>query len=93
MAYCNHPYDTQTNEALNQSIATVAPKSTCYSGTFSLYSRIGLIIGIHNLGYTNMFRHIFQLHEMNMTRLLTQYLEKKEHRKGVKRKYERKLEV
>jgi hypothetical protein len=93
MAYCNHPYDTQTNEALNQSIATVAPKSTCYSGTVSLYSRIGLIIGIHNLGYTNMFRHIFQIHEMNMTRPLTQYLEKKEHRKGVKRKYERKLEV
>jgi len=50
MQYCNHPHDTQTNEALNQAIANVAPKSMCYSGTYSLNSCIGVIIGVHNLG-------------------------------------------
>jgi hypothetical protein len=38
MQYCKHPYETQTNEALNQAIANVSPKSVCYSGTISLYS-------------------------------------------------------
>jgi hypothetical protein len=40
MEYCTHPHNTQTNEALNQVIANVAPKSVCYSGTISLNSRI-----------------------------------------------------
>ena len=31
MQYCNHPHDTQTNEALNQAIANIAPKSVCYA--------------------------------------------------------------
>ncbi len=93
MAYCNHPYDTQTNEALNQSIATVAPKNTCYSGTISLYSRINLVIGIHNLGYRQLFDALFQHHNMLMTPYLSQYLERKEERKGMKRKYERRLDV
>jgi len=58
MSYCNHPYDTQTNEALNQVIATVALKSVCYSGSISLLSRIALVIGIHNRGYYNFFYRI-----------------------------------
>jgi hypothetical protein len=59
MQYCNHPHDTQTNEALNQAIAVVAPKSVCYSGTVSLYSRIALVIGIHNMGYYYFFHALF----------------------------------
>jgi hypothetical protein len=50
MNYCNHPFDTQTNEALNQAIATVAPKNECYSSTGSLFSRVAIVIGVHNLG-------------------------------------------
>jgi hypothetical protein len=59
MQYCNHPHDTQTNEALNQAIAKVAPKSVCYSGTVSLYSRVALVIGIHNMGYYYFFHALF----------------------------------
>jgi len=51
MAYCNHPFDMQTNESLNQAIATLAPKNVCYSSSGSLYSQVALVIGIHNLGY------------------------------------------
>jgi hypothetical protein len=88
MAYCNHPFDTQSNEALNQSIATLAPKSTCYSGSISLYLWLALVISIHNFGYTRMFGEIFSAHNMIMTPVLANYLERKKHRKGVKRKYE-----
>jgi hypothetical protein len=31
MAYCIHPFDTQTNETLNKAITNVAPKSISYS--------------------------------------------------------------
>jgi hypothetical protein len=35
MGYCNHPYDTQNNEAMNQAVANAAPKSVCYLSTTS----------------------------------------------------------
>jgi hypothetical protein len=60
MKYCNHPFDTQTNESLNQSIARVAPKSVCYSGMNSLNSCIAMVIGIHNLGYQDFFSKVFE---------------------------------
>jgi len=35
MGFCNYPFDTQTNEALNQAITNSAPKSVCYSSSTS----------------------------------------------------------
>jgi hypothetical protein len=58
MAYGNHPFNTQTNESLNQAIATVAPKNVCYSGSGIFYSRIAMLIGIHNLGNELFFKQI-----------------------------------
>jgi len=81
MGYCNHPYDTQTNESLNQAIATLAPKNNCYSGTISLYSRIALVIGIHNLGHVEHFNLLFETLGMAMTPNLMVYLEGKQRKK------------
>jgi len=36
-----------------------------------------------------MFQEIFSTHDMKMTPVLAEYLERKEYRKGVKRKYEK----
>jgi hypothetical protein len=47
-------------ESLNQAIATVAPKNVCYSGSGSLYSRIAMVIGIHNLGNELFFKQVLQ---------------------------------
>jgi len=52
MKYCNHPFDTQTTEALNQAIVNVAPKHVCYSSTTNLNSGIALVNGSHNMGQT-----------------------------------------
>jgi hypothetical protein len=93
MAYCNHCFNTQTNEALNQAIATVAPKTTCYSGSISLYSRIGLVIGRHNLGWKGLFKKLCAHHNMTMTPILSRYLDRKDYVKNRKRKYQRKLDV
>jgi len=62
MGYCNHPFDTQTNGALNQSIANSAPKSVCYSSMTSLNTRVALVMGIHNLGRLPFFSHLLSIH-------------------------------
>jgi len=85
MEYCNHPYDTQTNEALNQVIATVAPKNVCYSGSISLMSRIAIVIGIHNYGHSNFFDRIFRQLGIMMTTTLERFLNQKEYRKEYKK--------
>ena len=46
---CCHPCDTQSNEALNELIASFAPKRN-YGQMMSLQSRVAMCISIHNLG-------------------------------------------
>jgi hypothetical protein len=92
MAYCNHPFDTQTNESLNKAIATVALKQTCYSNTISLYSRVALVIGIHNLGYEFFFRNLFPELKMSCRDILL-YLRKSDEMKEKRREYQCKHEV
>jgi hypothetical protein len=86
MEYFNHPYDTQTNEALNQVIATVAPKNVCYSGSISLMSHIAIVIGIHNYGHSYFFDCIFRQLGIMMTTMLARFLNQKETRKDYKKK-------
>jgi hypothetical protein len=93
MQYCNHPHDTQTNEALNQAIAVVAPKSVCYSGTISLFSRIALVIGIHNMGYYNFFHTLFTKTGVFMTVGLEHFLKTKQEKKITKGNYVKRFEV
>jgi hypothetical protein len=93
MQYCNHPHDTQTNEALNQAIAKVAPKSVCYSGTVSLYSRVALVIGIHNMGYYYFFHALFTEIGVSMTMGLAAFLKTKQNKKEKKGTYRKRLDV
>jgi len=93
MRYCNHPHDTQTNEALNQAIANIAPKSVCYSGNISLFSRIALVIGTHNMGYYEFYTTLFDDIGVTMTAGLAKFLSTKQKRKIGKRTYKRRLEV
>jgi hypothetical protein len=65
MVYCNHFFDTQTNESLSESIANVALKNICYSNSVTLFSRIALVIGSHNLGYSKFFHVAFEELEMS----------------------------
>ena len=93
MAQCNHPYDTQTNEALNNAVANVAPKTVYYSGTISLSSRICLIIGIHNMGHVPFMTSLFDRIGVQMTPILKKYLLQKSGRKEYKQKYIRQPDV
>ena len=77
MSYCNHPFDTQTNEVINQAIANVAPKSVCYSGTVSLMSRVALVVGMHNMGHVEFFTLLFNQLGIPIGVELCKYLGKK----------------
>lgn len=46
-----HPYSSQKNEAINQAIATVAPKNKTFCKTMSLTDRINLVIIIDSVRY------------------------------------------
>jgi hypothetical protein len=93
MRYCNHPQDTQTNEALNQAIANSAPKSVCYSGSISLYSRVALVIGIHNMGHSEYFTALFAELGVAMTSNLAKFLTYKQNMKERKKNYVRRLDL
>jgi hypothetical protein len=89
MGYCNHPFDTQTNEALNQAIAKVAPKSVCYSSTTSLNARIALVIGVHNLGHLPFFSILFDKIGVEMGNNLSLFLKRKQTKKEAKQQYQK----
>jgi hypothetical protein len=81
MAYCNHPFNTQTNESLNQSIAAVASKNTCYSDSISLQSRISIVIECHNLGHLSFSSTLLSTMGVEMTHNLSLYLKKRDGKK------------
>ena len=59
MAMLHHKYDTQKNEALNNSVAAYAPKSRVYSLTNSLLCRISIVAGVQTLGYEVFWGDVF----------------------------------
>lgn len=91
MAYCNHPFDAQTNEALNPAIMNVTPKSVCYSSTTSLNSRIALVIGIHNMGHLPFFMAYFHAVGVDMGPTSKSFSSKEHSRKLQKRNYQKKI--
>jgi hypothetical protein len=86
MGYCNHPFVTQTNEALNQ--ANSAPKSVYYSSSTSLNTRVALVIGTHNIGHLPFFTTYFESLGLDVGPSLAQFLEQKQSKKEAKRKYQ-----
>jgi hypothetical protein len=93
MAQCKHPFSMQTNKALNNAIANVAPQTVCYSGTISLHFRISLIIGIHNMGHVQYLTTLFNAIRVTMTPFLYRFFLQKSIQKEYKQSYVNKLEV
>ena len=48
---CQHSFDTQVNEGMNNSIAAYAPKGKHYCTTISLLTRVHAAAGVHLVGY------------------------------------------
>ena len=59
MSVLHHTYGTQKNEALNNSVATYAPKSKTYSLTNSLHCRVSIAAGLQIIGYEAFWYCVF----------------------------------
>ena len=59
MKMLHHDYDTQKNEALNNSVAAYAPKNKTFSLTNSLQCRVSIAAGVQILGYEDFWSQVF----------------------------------
>ena len=55
----NHPWSTKLNEALNNQIASHAPKTKTFCRTMSLKTRVGIAAAVQALGYQEFWTRIF----------------------------------
>ena len=85
-----HTGDTQTNEALNQSIAKYAPKNKFLGSTMALTHRVNVAVGVHNLGNQTFYQSIYTELELNMCFVTRGYLHRKDDKNEKRRKQQRK---
>ena len=56
----HHPWSTQSNEALNRSVSSLAPKDRTFSKTESLQTRVAIAAAIKNVGHERFWEIIFK---------------------------------
>jgi hypothetical protein len=81
----HHPYHTQRNEAMNQSVSSFAPKGKTYSCTESLDARVMIAAGIQILGYEEFWKQIFEEFSIPFDDNLAQYLRQMQNKKDAKK--------
>ena len=88
-----HPYDTQTNESLNNMVAKYAPKTKSLGTSMALTHRIHVVIGIHNEGLRKYWEQVYSKLEIDMSPLLRNFLKDKDKEREAKRQYKKKSSV
>ena len=88
-----HPYDTQTNESLNNMVAKYAPKTKSLGTTMALTHRINVVIGVHNLGLLEFWKRVYDKLEMEVSPLLHDYLETMDKNREIKKQYKKQSSV
>ena len=80
-----HPWSTQLNEAMNNSISSYAPKTKTVCRTMSLKTRVGIAAAIQGLGYKEFWGRVFQELGITMDRAFASSLESRDKKKKKKR--------
>jgi len=62
----HHGYSTQGNEAMNQSVASYAPKTKTYSTTMSLHNRVKMAASIQIVGHVEFWKQVYNELQMEM---------------------------
>jgi hypothetical protein len=84
MMELHHKYDTQKNEAMNQSVSSYAPKTKTYSKTNSLDARVALAAAIEVAGYRRVWENFFFAFGVDLNENLTKVLDQMDHDKLMK---------
>ena len=81
-----HLWSSQLNEAMNNSVQSVAPTTKNFSGTISLKTRIGIASGILAIGHSELWTRVFLKLDLDMDSIFTSSLLVCDKNKNKKRK-------
>ena len=87
-----HSFSTQRNEAMNQSVASYAPKGKTYSLTDSLDTRVCIAGGIQIHGYAGLWSKIFGAFQIELDDNLRKHLESRDRTKAYKGRRQKSIE-
>ena len=78
-----HPFDTQTNEALNNSQAMVTPKAKVFHETRAFHYRHAIVVGTHNWGHKKFWTSVFDEAGIKYSTAFVSYLESVDKKKKI----------
>ena len=81
LSMLQHEFSTKKNEALNHSVATLAPKGKDYSQSSSLKTRVMLTAGAQIQGHYRLWNRIFLKFKIPFDKNLISHLQMKEKNK------------
>ena len=84
-----HPWSTQLNEALNNSISSYAPKTKMFCRTMSLRTRIVIAAVVQGLGYLAFWTRVFQELGITMDHAFASSLTARDRKNNRKREYQK----
>ena len=87
-----HPRSTQLNESLNNSVASLAPKTKNFCRTTSLKTRVGIADAIMALGYKEFWKRVFSELNLEMDTIFCSTLRDRDTKKNKKRKRQKSKE-
>ena len=81
----NHPWSTQLNESMNNSVQSYAPKTKTFCRTSSLQTRVGIAAAVMALGYKEFWTSVFAELGIEMDEEFASSLEARDRKKKNKR--------
>ena len=81
LAMLQHKFSTKKNEALNHSVATIAPKTKDFSKSNSLRTRVMLIGGAQIVSHCELWSRIFKKLDVEMDDNLIKHLKGKDQKR------------
>jgi len=88
-----HKYDTNSNESLNRSATSYAPKDRTYSMSMSLATRIKIVAGVQLVGPLNFWTDVHERMKLPMSSPLKSMLTEKGERRSYMREYQQRSMV
>ena len=82
----HHNWSTQTNEALNKSVSSYAPKDRTFCSTKSLMTRVSIAAGVQVQGYHIFWNEVFSNLNLDLNRNLSGHLEKLDKNKETRKR-------
>ena len=84
-----HPWSTQLNEVMNNSVQSVTPKTKNFYGTISLKIRIGIAARLLEIGHHVFWTRVFRKIDLDMNSAFASSLQARDKKKNKKRKIQK----